>query len=357
MITDNLLIQIIISLIVISLLVAWHELGHYTMARLTGMRVLRFSIGFGPKVVSMVRKGIEYQISALPIGGFVQIAGMTPLEEGAKEDPKSFINRPRWAQILVIAAGPLFNYILAFFLFISVFWLYSPSHTPSLLVNHLVPDSPAAVAGLQEGDVITHVNGKSLSRTKDFLAVIHQSQGRPINLQIERLSKDIDAKVHQQFLDFQIVPIVDAGGAYRIGVGYVPLSFTFSSAVAESFSQLWGQSTGILSQLGRSIFGKSDAKLGGVVEVTRQLSHAAGQGLKNLLWLMASLSVVLGLFNILPIPALDGSKIFILCLEGVIRRPINATAQLWIHGIGIIFILALMLFLTVSDVLRIYQAG
>ncbi len=357
MITDNLVIQIIISLIVISLLVAWHELGHYTMARLLGMRVLKFSIGFGPKVVSLVRNGIEYQISALPIGGFVQIAGMSSLEEGAQEDPKSFINQPRWAQILVVAAGPLFNYILAFFLFVSVFWLYSPSQTPSLLVNHLVPDSPAYVAGLQEGDVITHVNGKSLSGTKEFLAFINQSQGLPLNLQIERPLKDIDAKVQQQLLHINIAPVMDAGGVYRIGVGYVPLSFTFSGAVAESFSQLWGQSTGVLSQLGQAIFGKSDAKLGGVVEVTRQLSHAAGQGLKNLLWLMASLSVVLGLFNILPIPALDGSKIFILCIESIIRRPINATAQLWIHGIGIIFILALMLFLTVNDVLRIYQAG
>ncbi len=357
MITDNFVVQIIISLIVISLLVAWHELGHYTVARLLGMRVLKFSIGFGPRIAGLVRNGIEYQISALPIGGYVQIAGMSSLEEGAKEDPKSFINQPRWSQILVVAAGPIFNYILAFFLFVSVFWLYSPSSTPSLMVNHIASNSPAMIAGLKEGDVITHVNGKSLSRTKDFLVAISKSQGLPINLQINRPSKDLDEKVQQQILDMSIVPAMDDSGIYRIGVGYVPLSFSFSGAVVESFAQIWGQSTGVLSQLGQTIFGKSDAKLGGVVEVTRQLSHAAGQGLKNLLWLMASLSVVLGLFNILPIPALDGSKIFILCLESIIRRPINATAQLWIHAIGIIFILGLMLFLTVSDVLRIYQAG
>jgi regulator of sigma E protease len=349
MVTQSLIVQILLSLAAISILVAWHEFGHYSMARLVGMRVLKFSIGFGPKVIGFVKSGIEYQISLLPIGGYVHIAGMTSLEEGASEDPKSFINRPKWAQLLVIFAGPFFNYLLAVVLFFCVFWFWSSGTTPSLLVNQVAKDSPAAMAGVRDGDVILKIDGQNLSGTQDFLSRIANSQGKPLHFSMKR-----DA----QALEIDVTPKASDDGTFRIGVGYVPLSFSFSGAIGESFYQLWAQSTGILSQLGQAIFGSSkNVQLGGVVEITRQLSHAVEQGFKNVLWMMASLSVVLGLFNILPIPSLDGSKIFILCLEAIIRRPINATAQLWIHAVGIIFILGLMLLLTIGDVMRLYQAG
>lgn len=353
MIFNNFAVQIIVSIVGIGILIAWHELGHYSMARLVGMRVLRFSIGFGPKVIGFVKNNIEYQISLFPIGGFVHIFGMTSLEEGATEDPKSFINKSKWAQLLVVVAGPLFNYILAFVIFISVFWLWSPSQTPSLLINHVSPDSPAEIAGMKEGDVVTYVNGLAIHTSQNFLSNIQDSQGKTLVLSIERPHDDSTEKEN---LDLKLLPKLDQNGLYKVGLGYVPLSFSFSGAVKESAYQLWSQSTGILTQLGETIFGKSSGQFGGIVEITRQLSHATGQGLKNLLWLLASLSVALGLFNILPIPALDGSKILMIAIESVIRRPIPEKAQLLINAAGIIIILGLMLLLTVTDVMRIYNA-
>ena len=117
MLRDMSLLQIVLAIVGIGFLIAWHELGHYLTARLLGMRVLRYSIGFGPRVWGFRRNEIDYQIAALPLGGFVQIKGMTSLEDGAKEDPQSFVNRPRWARFLVLAAGPGFNYAMAAALF------------------------------------------------------------------------------------------------------------------------------------------------------------------------------------------------------------------------------------------------
>src|SRR5690606_37518066 len=108
----------------VAFLIAWHELGHYVAARLLGMRVLKYSIGFGPKIIGFRHADIDYQVGALPLGGYVQILGMTHLEEGAKDDPRSFINRPRWARWLVLAAGPGFNYILAAGLFFAYGWFW-----------------------------------------------------------------------------------------------------------------------------------------------------------------------------------------------------------------------------------------
>ena len=336
--------QIVLAIVALSVLVAWHEFGHYLLARLLGMRVLRYSIGFGPQVLGFKKSDIEYQIGLVPVGGYVHIAGMSTLEKGAEEDPKSFINRPRWAQFLVIAAGPVFNYFLAVVLFFSVFFFWSTGNTPSLLINQVAPDSPAEIAGLHQGDVIMKIDDQTLSGTQDFLSRV--ATGKLLKLSITREGKA---------LEVDVVPKLGDDGVFRMGVGYMPLSFSTSGAVSESFYQVWAQSTGILKQLGSAIFGKGSAQLGGVVEITRQLSSAADQGLKNFLWILASLSTVLGLFNILPIPALDGSKLLMIVIEGVIRRPIPAKAQVWIHGVGIVLILGLMLLLTVADVMRIYK--
>lgn len=348
-----LLSQILLAALALGLLIAWHEFGHYLLARLLGMRVLRFAIGFGPKLIGFTKSQIEYLIGVFPIGGYVQIKGMSPSEEGAQEDPQSFINGTTRAKIAVIAAGPIFNFALAFVLFFCVFWFWSTGSTPSLLMNQVAKDSPAAAAGVQEGDVLVQMDHQALLGSADFLARIQASHGKPIVLTLERNNESKNAT---DTVELTVAPTKSTDGVYRIGVGYVPLSFSFGGALAESLSQIWTQSTGVLTQLGSLLVGQSKSlQLGGVVEITRQLSHAASQGLRNFLWMMGSLSVVLGLFNILPIPALDGSKIFILLIEKIIGRPIPEKAQIWIHVSGFVLILALMLTLTVFDVLRIYR--
>jgi regulator of sigma E protease len=347
----SVVVSILLSILALSLLIAWHEFGHYLVARLTGMRVLQFSIGFGPKIVGFTRNGIEYRIGLLPIGGYVQIAGMSDLEEGAAEDPRAFINRPFWPKILTIAAGPLFNYFLAFVLFFVVFFSWSSQTTPRMVLGFVTPDAPAQAAGLKDGDNLLKIDGISVEGTRDFLSRIQKSQGHALAFEVQR---------GDQNLNLSVVPKLDPKSeTYKIGVGnYRPVSLSFGAALVESASNLWSQSTGILVLLGQSIFvNPSTSGLGGPVQIVRELSSASSRGIGDFLSMMAGLSVVLGLFNILPIPALDGSKIFFLLIEGITRRKIPSKAQLIIHLVGIIAILGLMILLTVGDVLKIYSGS
>src|SRR5688572_6022326 len=189
-------LQILLAILGVGFLIAWHEFGHYIVARLLGMRVLRYSIGFGPKLWGFVKNDIEYRLSALPLGGYVQIKGMSVLEEGAEEDPKSFINRPRWARWLVLAAGPGFNYGLAFVLFVIVFSAWpSPVETPAIEVTNVVDASPAHAASLQTGDFVIAVNGAPIEDTKAFTESINASKGEALKLGVMRGDERFDAVV------------------------------------------------------------------------------------------------------------------------------------------------------------------
>jgi regulator of sigma E protease len=339
-------VQILLAVLALSLLIAWHEFGHYLVARLTGMRVLQFSIGFGPKIVGFTRKGIEYRIGLLPIGGYVQIAGMSDLEEGAADDPKSFINRPFWAKIATIAAGPLSNYLLAFILFFAVFCSWSSQSSPGMVMGLVAKDTPAQAAGLQNGDILLKIDGTSVDGSADFLHRIQESGGKPLAFDVQR---------GEQQLQLSVQPKFDSG-VYRIGVqGFRAVSLSPGAAIKESASMLWTQSTGILTLLGGAFVNSSMKGFGGPVQIVGELKNAASRGAGDFLGIMAGLSVVLGLFNILPIPSLDGSKLFMLTIEGITRRRIPSKAQLIIHLVGIVLILGLMILLTVGDVLKIYN--
>ena len=170
-------LQILLAILGVGFLIAWHELGHYAVARALGMRVVRFSIGFGPRLWGFRRDDIDYQLAALPLGGFVQIKGMTSLEPGAVEDPKSFINAARWRRWLVLAAGPGFNYLLAAVLFFIYLWAWpSPVSGPAVELQQVIPGGPAAAAGLQTGDVVVDIDGQPLE-DGDFRGRILASEG------------------------------------------------------------------------------------------------------------------------------------------------------------------------------------
>ena len=344
-------LQIFLAILGVGFLIAFHELGHYWVARKTGMRVLRYSIGFGPALWHKKVNDIEYRIALLPLGGFVHIFGMSPLEEGAREDPKSFINKPYWAKMAVVVAGPLFNYALAVFLFFCVFWIFSTGNSLMLKVSEVIPESAAAEAGFLSDDVIVGLNGAGLTSTEAFLGAISSSDETPLNLRVARTAA---GQEKPEMLNLAVTPKKDAAGNKRLGIRYTPRGFSFTGAVKEAFYQPWKQSVGTLEALGTKIFGEGkDVQVGGIVEVTRQLTVAAEKGYRNLLWMLGSLSVVLGLFNLLPIPALDGSRLLFLTVERIMGREINPTFQIWINVAGLVFLLGLMAVLTVFDVMRL----
>lgn len=343
--------QILLAILGVGFLIAFHELGHYWVARKTGMRVLRYSIGFGPALWHKVINDIEYRIAILPLGGFVHIFGMSPLEEGAREDPKAFINRPYWAKMAVIFAGPFFNYALAVVLFFCVFWIFSTGNSLMLKISDVLPESAAAEAGLLSDDVIIGLDNKGLTSTETFLDAIAGAKSTPLPL---RVARPVEGQKKPEILDISVLPKPDDAGNMRLGIRYTPLGFSFSGAVKEAFYQPWKQSVGTLKALSTKLFGDgSDIQVGGIVEVTRQLTVAAEKGYRNLLWMLGSLSVVLGLFNLLPIPALDGSRMLFITVERLLGREINPTFQIWINVVGLVFLLGLMAVLTVFDVMRL----
>jgi regulator of sigma E protease len=346
MLRDMSALQIVLSVAGIGLLIAWHELGHYWVARWTGMRVLRYSLGFGPKLWGWKKDGIEYQIAALPFGGFVQIFGMTPFEEGAIFDERSFINSPRWARIATIAAGPGFNYALAIGLFFA-YHAFVPQG--AFTVDEVTPDSPAAQAGIAAGDIIDRAPGRVL--TADQLTKNWTAES---GVRIRRIRVNADQTLDVKRIELAALEGADSG----IKVTYAPKDMGFVEAGGRAFSDTWRLSVRTLGALPAlfsgltNLFHKPDEVPGsGPVGIVRELKRAAKQGAGEFLWLLAYLSVTLGLLNLLPIPALDGMKIVFLSLGAVLRREVSHVVQVWVNAIGLLLLLGLIGLLTVNDII------
>lgn len=438
-------VQILMAVLGLGALIAWHEFGHYLLARLCGMRVLKFSLGIGPRLFGATRNGIEYSVSAFLFGGYVRIFGMTPYEEGALADPRSYINRPRWQRILVIAAGPAFNYLLAFVLFAGLFWLYSAG---SVRVQEVVPQSAAAKAGLIAGDVIARIDGEYLSSERDFLQRIQsgerlemeiererQAQLESIRSEMKLIQEQLDswttdipepqgekalkspqktvgetertdagvaieaeaAVVAQQSVPSSqtrdkwrallveaekelkaleaapadetqkrmrmkrvVQPIDDGQGRYLLGVRFQfvhdrrPKEVSISNVLYASALTCWQRSVDTLQAFGKIFQGDEGVELSGPLAIGQHISKAVERGARDYIWILAILSLTLGLFNLLPIPALDGIKILILTVESIIRRDISPALQVWMNAIGLILLLGLMVVMTVFDAAKIW---
>ena len=336
-------LQYLFAILGIGFLIAWHELGHYVVARLLGMRVLRYSLGFGPRLFGFRHQDIEYQVAALPFGGFVQIAGMSGLEDDAKDDPKSYSNAPRWARFLVLAAGPGFNYGVAALFFFLLFWMWpSPIAGPALEIVDVAPASAAFEAGIVPGDYVTGVNQAPLESDTQFREAIAKSNGQPLTLSVLR-----EGTVRE----VTVTPKLD-GEALRVGVTpairHPRLSFV--ETVGGSLVACVNESGRVLSALQALVYREPGVQVGGVVEIVRQLKDGVARGPRYFLGLLAMLSVNLGLLNLLPVPALDGSKMVVLAVEGTLRKNLHAKVQAVVHLGGFVVLFALMIGLAVKDV-------
>ncbi|MBI5495424.1 MAG: site-2 protease family protein [Deltaproteobacteria bacterium] len=346
--------NLMLAILGIGLLVAFHELGHHLVALWCGMRVRRFSIGFGKAILRWHRNGVDYTVGVLPLGGFVDIVGMNPLEEGADEDPRSFQRRPRWARALVIAAGPAFNYALAFAVLVGVYWLGNMKQDVEIVITEVVAASAAEEAGLRKGDVIVTLGGEKISRETSIPQRVGESAGRPLPIQIRRGTETLELK-----------PIPrGADGSARLGIGFEPRpigpgqAYTLPEAVTLSSFAVVGGTLRILSDVGdllRRVVAPGESaldQLRGPPEMVKQLKTAANRSVKDFLMLFAVLSLMLGLFNLFPIPPLDGSKLIFLGAETLARRAIPGRAQIYIHGVGMMFMIGLMVVVSVKDFMR-----
>lgn len=337
MLKDASTFQIVVAVLSLGFLIAWHEAGHYLVARLTGMRVVRYVVGFGPRVLTFTRGEIEYGLSLLPFGGFVQIFGMTPFEEGALADPRAYINRPRWQRFAVIGAGPLANYALALVLFF-VFSLVFPQGPA--VVEQVVPGSPAATAGLAVGDVVYRADGREFSSTEDVVKRLTPKDGA--------VSLVVDGRGPLE--------VVVGEAAFGLVAAHRPERPDVLRAVYLAGRMCVIISVNSLTSLASLVKGRDDVTVSGPLGIGQQITKAVSRGAGDVLFMLAFLSVALGLMNLLPIPALDGIKMMFLAVEGLLRRDLNPAMQLWVHAAGFVLLFGLMLVMTAFDAVRMISA-
>ncbi len=345
------LMAVLVTILGISLLILFHELGHYLVARACGMRVLRFSIGFGPRLLGFQIGETMWQLAAVPLGGFVQIDGMGPREPDAPvADERCFRNRPSWQRALVLAAGPSMNWLLAvFFVAVLAYTVGFVRYDLDTTIIGTVNEGPAAEAGMQAGDRVLSVAGKSVSDWRELVAAVQKQPTETLAFEIER-----DGTT----MTLEITPRRTAdglGGGYRIEVdppGDV-LKFGFFGATATGFVGAWSLTEQQLGLLWGLITRTERARLTGLPGIIKIVSARAKKGLRWLLEALAGLSITLALLNLLPIPALDGSRLVFVGIEAVRRRPVDQKIEAVIHGIGFLILLGLMIFVSIRDLVAL----
>ena len=336
-----------------------HELGHYMVAKWIGVKVIEFSFGFGPKIVGYQGKETLYALRVIPLGGFVKLHGMDAEVDAngqaviaPSHDSRSFMNKPVWQRMAVIVAGPIMNFVLAIILFVGVFaYLGIPEQGNTNTIGSLVSGKPAVASGIQPGDKILAVNNELTPNWTRLTEVIHAKPDQVLSLTIERNN----GKEHQTVA---LKTEKDAQTGQGM-IGIAPeIIYTHASII---------QSTGfglvrtvdftkfIMVTLVQMITGKIPAEVGGPVMIAQEIGEGARAGLANLLSLTGVLSIQLGLINLFPIPALDGSRLVFLLIEGVRGKPLKPEKENMIHLVGFVLLMALMIAVTYKDVLRLFD--
>ena len=376
---------IVAAIFVFGLLVLVHELGHFMVAKLTGMRVDEFAIGFGPKLWSRKYGETLYAIRAVPLGGFNRIAGMdyeiiermgneaeekaddggresgwrryipsvnrenvvmVPDDEGAGE--RAYFRRPIWARMLMVLAGSFMNFILPLFIFFGIFY-FSGVATPSPepVIGAVMAEKPAAMAGLRQGDRILTIDGSEVTKWDDISRSIQGAEGKPFKLTYQR-----DGEVRSTTLIPEeepdskrvIIGITSSADIHQPGI------LEAAGLAAQKVFFVLMAMVGALIQL---MLGSVGAEaLSGPVGIVQMTGEVANQGILPLLNFTAFLSLNLGLINLLPVPALDGGHFVMLVLEGLRGKPLGPKAMYYIQAAGVTLLVSLMIFTTFNDLMK-----
>ena len=329
---------IILAILAFGVLIFVHELGHFTLAKINGVRVEEFSIGMGPKIFSKQGKETKYSLGLFPTGGYVSMMG----EEQAVEDERSFSTKSPLRRITIIVAGVCMNYILAICIFTGYISNFGYTNT---FANNITENSPAYEAGLQEGDTFVKVNGLRVFTYDDISAGVLLSYGNPIDVVVDR---------NGEKKEFTITPKVEeTSGRYVIGAEFTRVP---DPSIGKSFTQSFKQTASLVSQtfkgLGMIFTGKANLKtdVGGPITIVKMSAATAKAGIWPLLYFTAFLSVNLAVFNLLPFPALDGGWTVILLIELITRRKVPNKIVEGLNYVGFAILIGLMILVTLKDI-------
>jgi len=343
----------VISVLVFGLIILVHEFGHFLAARAYGVKVLEFAIGFGPQVLAVRRRETTYSLRVVPLGGFVRLAGTNP-EEDDMNDPRGFNNQPVLRRMGIIFAGPLMNFLLAVALFSYIAFSYGIATpiTSTTKVGDVIPGYPAAEAGLQAGDTILRVNDVEVILWDDLVRLIQKSPGQPLVLTVLRDGETV------------VLTVVPVENQQEPGKGFIgiapPVNVTrpgLLGAVEAGARRTIDVTVVWIRSLVLMVLNRIEADIAGPVGIGRLVGQALEMGLANLLYLAGALSANIGLFNLLPIPALDGSRLVFLGIEGVRGKPIDPEKENFIHFVGFVLMMLLIVVVTYQDINKLGQGG
>jgi regulator of sigma E protease len=341
------MLTIVAWIVVFGVLVAVHELGHYFVAKAFHMHVDEYSLGFGPALFSRQWGETQYSLRAVPLGGYVRVRGMDGQSTG---DPDDYPNRPRWQRFSVIFAGPVMNIVLAVILYAIALGLVG-APTATTTIQHLIAHYPAQHAGIRAGDRIVAIDGQHITNGNQVSTIIARHAHNQIRVAVMR---------GRQHLNFLVHPRYDRHlKQYLIGIqlGLKVVHLNVFAAMAKGLSSTF-QLVGLwFAYLYGMITGHKGFAVMGPVGIAIQVGAAARAGWYWLITLGAMLSANLALFNILPVPVLDGSRLFLLGVEGVRRRAMDPQRESMIHMVGMAFLLLFVIFVTYHDVVHYLHIG
>ncbi len=349
-------------IVVLGILIFVHELGHFLFAKLFKVRVLKFSLGFGPKLIGRTMGETEYVISAFPLGGYVKMFGENPDEqEGAASDKEaSFAHKSVWQRFLIILAGPLFNLLFSVLLFFLVFFFMGlPDSLDTTRVGQVTPDSPAAAAGVQVDDTILSINGQPTVEWLDVLNTVKDSNGKELTLLVRRGGDEVSLLVTPVVDTVKNIFGEEVEERYLIGIVkaeelfYTPTGLTgaFLAACSQTWMYISLTVLGFI-KLAQQVVPMKE--LGGPILIAQIAGKQMQAGWINLVFFMGLLSVNLGILNLLPIPVLDGGHLMFLSIEAIRRKPMTEKVQIVAQQIGIAFLGTLMIFVFYNDIARIF---
>jgi regulator of sigma E protease len=347
---------------VLGILIFFHELGHFLVAKFFKVKVLTFSLGFGPKLIGRRRGETEYLISALPLGGYVKMLGedVDDDTEGLPpaEAARAFANQSVWKRLAIVAAGPLFNLLLALVIFI-FFYMFAGAQVLTSEVGQVTPGSPAAEAGIQKGDVIVAVDNTAISRWDEIRKAVADHMTRPMEITILReghqktvtLQARISAtkNIFGEDVKTPLIGIVSAGDYQQVSLGPI-------KAAAGGIRRTW-EVTKLTVMTIVKLFQRilPVSTIGGPILIGQLTGQLAQESLIHLIPFIAIISVNLFVLNLLPIPVLDGGVILFLMVEAVLGRPLSLKKREYAQKFGLFVLLTLMAVVIYNDMVRILQ--
>ena len=356
------MVSVFSFILVLGVLIFVHELGHFLFAKLFGVKVLKFSLGFGNKVIGRQWGETEYLISAFPLGGYVKMYGEVSDEEVAQEEThRSFAHKTVWQRFGIVFGGPFFNLVFAVLLFFLMFvFAGMPEAVDSTKIGEIYPDSVAQQIGLKTGDEIKSINGKPVATWEQVSNAVKESQGNDVTLKVLRSGEELQFRGQPTMQEVKNLFGEVVGKRYMLGIvrsdeiHYV--DSTIGQACQAALVQTWnlGYLTvmGIVKMIQRVI---PASELGGPIRIAEMAGQQMEAGWMNLLYFMGLLSVNLGILNLLPIPVLDGGHLVFLSLEAVRRRKLSERSMEISQKIGVAILGTLMIFVFYNDILRLVK--